>query len=605
MQVNKFTFPAVFPHFKKLLQNCDFYAIDEEMTGISFGEGEENVTFSPAELYESKRPAASHFSLIQVGISLFHKVTSPSENLSEKSSTPKGGVPTRATYEARPFNFVLFPDYSRKIAYQASGPDGEGKKKEVQAYAKEVALSPSAAQFHRRWGMDFQSWVYEGISYCNGLQRAQWEKYLEETELQEKKKQAGVASVLPEGFTLSDAEEKWVNESLEVGKKMQMELLKYEEQLRLEEEKMNANVSHSSTGTAVSSNTEENDGVSSPPALEKESRIPSQTSRLAQEQLIALLRTEAPNVTLGSAKSGSCWLTVLTTEEKKREEKSKVIAKEREYYNLFGFQLVFEALVQSRKPCVGHNCFLDFLFLMASMDQPLSSTLLEWKHRVHELFPRIYDTKYLSTRSPLCSGDLFQPNYLAGLFKGYGLDTDHVKIVLPLGFGAYDSITVSVESESPIAKNNHEHEAGYDALMTGAVFANLIHSNGFSGVQDLPENVVNRIALFASLFSVVLTQEEDEYIPKDFSAISLESDQQMEYRHFVSCLNQVGLKNPSVFFVNDRHLLSLIPPSVKEDMILTKLKENFKKLRVSKYSPPSAKVSVLRPKIRPIRFRRL
>lgn len=47
----------------------------------------------------------------------------------------------------------------------------------------------------------------------------------------------------------------------------------------------------------------------------------------------------------------------------------------RQLLDTLGFRLIFTALVQSKKPCVGHNCFADLLFLMDTFDAPLPPTL--------------------------------------------------------------------------------------------------------------------------------------------------------------------------------------------------------------------------------------
>lgn len=599
MQVTKAIFPAVFPLFRELLGSCDFYAIDEEMTGISFKDGEENPLLTPDETYERKRPAASTFSLIQVGISLFHKV--PNTVNADQAPTGSMDSPVPVAYEARPFNFIVFPDYSREIAWKAADAEvstnkQEGDNEAVSGFSSNVVLGPSGIQFHRRMGMDFQSWVYDGISYCNTLQKQEWQKHLDQAAREEVENQASGAAVLPGGFSLSSTEEEWVNQSLRIAQKMQKELLEYEEQCKLYAQQKDRAENTTSTSTGESDSSEIID-ISSIPTPEKESRIPAQTSKVLHKHLIALLKNEAPNVSLGTSKSGACWLTLHTNEDKRREKKIEDLSKIRKTHDLFGFQLVFEALVQCGKPCVGHNCFLDFLFLMAIMDRPLPPTLLEWKHQLHKLFPLVYDTKYLSTRSGLCSGNLLQPNSLLGLFKEYGLESDHVKIVLPLGFQAYDTLSLLCEKDNGASRSHRDHEAGYDALMTGTILANLIHANGFSGVDALPDNCVNKIALFASLYSLLLTKEGDEYLPEDYSVISLESEQKADYHHFVRCLNQVGANNSTIFFVNVTRVLCVLPPNLKEDEILTKLQTTFQNIRASKYSPPPTKVPSLRPKV--------
>ncbi|KAG8341151.1 hypothetical protein TRVL_08018 [Trypanosoma vivax] len=142
MQVTRDNFPAVFPKFVELLQTCDFYAIDEEMTGINVADKPESITDTPEETYRAKREAASRYSIIQVGICLFHK-----------DDDTNCGSAKKASYTARPFNFILFPTH-------VEGMTNTG-------LSQDVVLSASSLAFLRRHGMDFQSWVYRGLAYCN------------------------------------------------------------------------------------------------------------------------------------------------------------------------------------------------------------------------------------------------------------------------------------------------------------------------------------------------------------------------------------------------------------------------------------------------------
>jgi CAF1 family ribonuclease len=54
-------------------------------------------------------------------------------------------------------------------------------------------------------------------------------------------------------------------------------------------------------------------------------------------------------------------------------------------------------IAKSGKPVVGHNCFLDLMFLTQSFVTDLqNNTLAEFKKIVLENLPAIYDTKYVT-----------------------------------------------------------------------------------------------------------------------------------------------------------------------------------------------------------------
>lgn len=57
--------------------------------------------------------------------------------------------------------------------------------------------------------------------------------------------------------------------------------------------------------------------------------------------------------------------------------------------------------LKSRRPTlVGHNCFLDLVFLYKHFYGDLPATVTEFKQVIHEIFPLIIDTKYVATAGP-------------------------------------------------------------------------------------------------------------------------------------------------------------------------------------------------------------
>lgn len=517
MQVNRVNFPATLPHFLELLKTCDFYAFDEEMTGITIPGKEENMACTPEESYEIKRSVASRYSMIQVGICLFHQI-----GKSDTSSPVK--------YVARPFNFSIFPDEI---------PRGIGER-------DDVVLSSSAISFLRKNRMNFQTWVYEGISLCNEEQSVSLREW------QENEKEAKLRPyTLPAELKLSEKETEWISNAVKLAKKMQDDYRTAQK--------------------------EQTDYV-------KESFLPTQPSQLVQQTLEGMLKKEAPHIAFTGWKSGPCYLKILTEEEKKKQDQLSVLMDRRNYCDAIGFRLVFEALVSSSKPCVGHNCFADILFLMSSLDKALPKTLIEWKKRVHDLFPLIYDTKYLSTRSELCTGELLQSNYLGGLFKLYGLQSDEVHVELPLGFQAYDTITLMGQKNHLSAKNL-DHEAGYDALMTGVVFLNLIHRAGFC-LRTIPHRCANKVALFGSLFALDVVHCEDEFLPEGYSVIAVEHPKEINRQLLENCFKDAFNGVGGTFHtLAPNKTLGVLPPPLDIDTVGSTLCKRFPQLRRVPFRP--------------------
>lgn len=445
MQVNKANFPVVFPHFKKLLKTCSFYAFDEEMTGISVPEVNQNATQTPEESYQSRREAASRYGIIQVGISLFHR--------DEESSN-------QGKYIARPFNFLLFP--SRTDVMQEA----------LKGNCRDFALNPSSIGFLRQNHMNFQSWVYEGMAYCTEAEKCQLQEW-------------------------------WTQE--------------------------------------------ERKKEHSPPPSPSDNPINIKKTR--------------------------------------ENERIRQLLESRSLMDMFGFRLVFEELVDCKKVCVGHNCFADILFLLASLDKQLPNSLSECKERIHKLFPKIYDTKYISTRSFLCPKEkLLQFNCLGGLYQEYGLRSDHVEIELPLGFQSYDPVTLAAGKKYPGLASQHSHEAGYDALMTGAVFANMMHLASQSGNSIEP--CENKIALFGSLYALQITDTAEEYLPAGFSVFSLMNEKGVNCRQLDKSFADITTESkPILYRITNESALLVIPPSLAETTVLETLKTQSPGINILPYEP--------------------
>jgi len=132
--------------------------------------------------------------------------------------------------------------------------------------------------------------------------------------------------------------------------------------------------------------------------------------------------------------------------------------KKKEIQGWVGFRHVMDHITKSGKPIVGHNCFLDMLFLTQSFATDLQEkTYAEFKKIVLESFPAIYDTKYVI-------------NTLVPTLKETNLEKVHNFVIN----GEFDKVhpnTVTCSLDPSITYAHAAHEAGYDAYMTGVIFA--------------------------------------------------------------------------------------------------------------------------------------
>jgi poly(A)-specific ribonuclease len=150
--------------------------------------------------------------------------------------------------------------------------------------------------------------------------------------------------------------------------------------------------------------------------------------------------------------------------------------KERQYYDTLGFRRVFTDLVDSKVPIVGHNLFFDLLFMMRWLDQPLPVELDDFRENLHTKFPSIYDTKYISALEP--DGTALDNTALEACYKHYVLgEKTGDKGADSAAKIATERVTITISEwvQGYDPSDPHYHNAGYDAYVTGCVFANQVH----------------------------------------------------------------------------------------------------------------------------------
>ena len=159
------------------------------------------------------------------------------------------------------------------------------------------------------------------------------------------------------------------------------------------------------------------------------------------------------------------------------------------YNNSIGFRKLFKDLILMKKPIIGHNCFYDLLFMFKTLERQLPNNLNEFKVNINELFPYIYDTKFVETAILLKYNKLSDTS-LNQVYSYYQTRTNKQTTIQTNG-ESMDQIVVETIIESIVETNKqtekqmiievanefgnyseleHFHNAGYDAYCTGYVF---------------------------------------------------------------------------------------------------------------------------------------
>ncbi|CAK8992858.1 Poly(A)-specific ribonuclease PARN (Deadenylating nuclease) (Deadenylation nuclease) (Polyadenylate-specific ribonuclease) (parn-A) [Durusdinium trenchii] len=209
----------------------------------------------------------------------------------------------------------------------------------------------------------------------------------------------------------------------------------------------------------------------------------------------------------------------LTDVEKLEREAQKQKGKEEEFQNKLGLRRVFLALASAKKPLVGHALMFDLLFALSHFEK-LPENYEEFKELSHTLFPTVFDTQLLAksnlfrmkpTRTALEPKDGEPLEQVGPRFSSFALG--QVYKVLKEEEGRVQSelppIEIAlVEGHERYNKVASFHEAGYDAFITGCVFAYMCEE-----LARQPDEFNGHLVMFRSFYNFNL-KGEDELISK-------------------------------------------------------------------------------------------
>nr|POE79572.1 poly(a)-specific ribonuclease parn [Quercus suber] len=118
------------------------------------------------------------------------------------------------------------------------------------------------------------------------------------------------------------------------------------------------------------------------------------------------------------------------------------------------------------KMIVGHNCFLDMVYIYHAFIGPLPDTVEEFSSVLHKHWPEVVDTKYMSTHN---CGDINPVSSLEQI--AHQLSTEEVpKIVVDGNHMKYDGIEAF-------------HEAGFDSFLTAQIAVKLSAKLSRAGID--------------------------------------------------------------------------------------------------------------------------
>ncbi|KAG4923770.1 hypothetical protein JHK87_049310 [Glycine soja] len=422
---------------RRHVRTSDFVAIDLEMTGVTSAPWRELLEFDRSDVrYLKVRDSATKFAVVQFGVCPFR------------------WDPSNHSFVAYPHNFYVFP--RQQLA--GLGP------------CDEFLCQTTSMDFLAKYQFDFNACIHEGISYLSREQERKALRSLNSTYDSEwsdigKLKDVRDIPLLSAADILFTA-------------RMKNKFSEWRDGLFQEQnqEDQIQGISNDSKFQVTF--------FEMHPAL----RLNKFTSH--QLKLIQLLIRkhfkDLSYVSVNSEASGSQQLVVYTDlkdelnlllkkvkEENHRAEEMKIQA-------AVGFRHVIDLLSSEQKLIVGYNCFLDIAHVYSKFIGPLPGTPEEFVASVSKCFPHIVDTKILLSTNLMFQEKMKRSRKsLASAFTSFCPQIAAGSRSTDLGSLSHVKVNVEVDdSRSCSWSPGGKHEAGYDAFMTGCIFAQLCSDLG-------------------------------------------------------------------------------------------------------------------------------
>ncbi|KAJ3679619.1 hypothetical protein LUZ60_017630 [Juncus effusus] len=430
-QITGSNFPPSLLSLRNLIEQSDFISVDAEMTGVSSAPWRDSFVFdSPDVRFLKLKDSASRFAVIQFGV------------------CPFKWDPQKSSFVAHPHNFYIFPR----------------KELPIDGLSYEFLCQTSSMDFLTKHQFDFNTCIHEGISY---LSRAQEKEALEKL---------GIITNSPSSN--SDLKIQSIGDLL-FTERMKSRFNEWLEEIlrdNLGQTEVINKFGDFKTGL-----------FKMKPALLLDG-FTSHQLRLIQ----TVIRKDFKDIVFVRIPSHNNTCEYRAVYVHSEEEKSSLLKEvqtdlrdntESMVRSAVGFRHVIDLLSSQNKLIVGHNCILDIAHVYSKFIGPIPSTMAQFIKEVHELFPYLIDTKNIMNASQAVQ--FLMKN------KSKSLSSAFSSLCPTIACGPHSSksdlyVNIEIDIDDDGSFNSGaKHEAGYDAFMTGCVFAQLCSHLGLKPSQNL------------------------------------------------------------------------------------------------------------------------
>ena len=432
-----------FEIFKEACDNSQYVSFDCEMTGINLETKTDGTKYDTQEFrYYKQREVVSKLDLIQIGFTFYQEKTKKIEKEPEKNTEQKEII-ERQYYLERTFLFYLYKNSKLKMLND-------------ELFDSELRAHPAALKFLGDSNFDFNILIKKGINFNKLQNKEKIKKVLNEKKI-----------LLSNGamFLSKENESKLIEKVISVaeyilsGSSSPLEIIFDNNRIMIFFLGINFKKLLMIDGFIITKSSQKERTIK----ITKKENISKEKFNTKYQSLnnFKILLKETPNVIYQSRYQLGCFGTEEIIDELTNEE--------------LGFSRFVECLCEKNIPIVGHNIYYDMMFLYDKLIGDLPSDFYTFKKKIHEYFPIIYDTKYISTiltqQYKKCN---IEKTSLEMVYKTISKDRFDIYVDFfpdaPNGFCLYNDM-----------ERDKLHDAGYDSIITGRCFIllNKALQNGF------------------------------------------------------------------------------------------------------------------------------
>ena len=484
-----------FKTFKDVCDNSQYVSFDCEMTGLNLGTKTDGTKYDTQEFrYYKQKEVVSKLDLIQIGFTFYEEKIKKMEKIKENEEKHEENkeIIEKKYYLERTFIFYLYKNSKLKLINE-------------NLFDSELKAHPASLKFLNESNFDFNILIKKGIHYNKLLNKDKIEQALNDKKI-----------LLSNGAMFLSKE----NESILIDK-----IIRLAEYILNGKNAQPLDIFFENKRIMIFFL-----GCNFKKLLYCDNFIITKST----EQDNTIVVTKKENATLSKEFNDkynsfdNFKLTIKNNPNKiyecryqlgcfnKDENKVKELVQDE-----LGFSLYIEYLCKKQIPIIGHNIYYDMMFLYDKLIGDLPDDFYSYKQKIHEYFPYIYDTKYIST--------MLTKQYKKCNIEKTNLDNVY-KIILKNKFDSYIDFFPDAPNGFCLYNDMERdklHDAGYDSIITGRSFIllNKALQNSFEindinksnlGVGDNIKNIQNEKIIDRGFANKYIF---NDYINKTFTSL--------------------------------------------------------------------------------------